>query len=393
MKKSVVILGGGFGGLRTALSLAHYLKSEHLLDRYSITLVDRHEYHTYTPLLYEIAIPPAHPATAISEDRVIRRFKVLLKNTPIVFVQGEVSELDVEHGDIHLAHGEELTCDYLVLAPGSEINYFDIPGLEKNSRVIKGFADAKNIQTDISELLLSNPSARILIGGGGPTGIEVAGEIKYNYPKAKVAIVEAMPTLLTGFSPRFLAPVEERLRKLGVNIITNEAIASVTKDKVVSKNKREMPFDMLIWTGGVKAPAFLSELPLKTEPRGRIEVAPGMYCLPQTPDLKIRPMVYALGDSVCIYNPKTGKPMPGVAPTAIEQGEIVAENIFDDIQEAEGVHHNAKRATYKPKEHPYALSVGGRWTVAKIGPIVLTGILAWLFEKAVEIDYRLSIRA
>lgn len=392
MKKSIVILGGGFGGLRTALSLAYDLKHAELLNRYSITLVDRHEYHTYTPLLCEMAVSPADPGRAISEDRVVKRFKSLLRKTSVNFVQGEVTELDLERGDIHLARGEELTCDYLVLAPGSEVNYFGIPGLEKNSMSVKSFVDAKKTQTAISELFLGNPAARIMVGGGGPTGIEVAAEIKYNYPKAKVAIVEAMPTLLTGFSPRFLATVETRLRKLGVKIITDEPIVSVTKGSAVSKNKRELPFDLLIWTGGVKAPEFLTALPLKTESRGRIEVAPEMLCLPQTPDLELRPMVYALGDSVCVYDPKTGKPMPGVAPAAIEQGEVVAENILNDIQKEEGLRHGFRRRIYKTKEHPYALPVGGRWTVAKIGPIVLTGILARIFRRVIEIDYSLSLR-
>lgn len=393
MKKNIVILGGGFGGLRAALSLAHELKNAHLFDRYSIILVDRHEYHTYTPLLYEIAIPPAHPAKAISDDRVAQRFKVLLKKAPIMFLQGEVTELDLARGDIHLAHGEELTCDYLVLAPGSETNYFGIPGLEKNSLVVKNFDDAKQARTVVSELILSNPAAKIAVGGGGPTGVEVAAEIKYNYPKAQVTIVEAMPTILTGFSPKFLTPAVERLKKLGVEVLTSEPIASVTKGKAVSKNGREIPFDLLIWTGGVKAPAFLASLPLKTEPHGRMEVEPAMLCLPQTPDLKLGPMVYALGDSVCVYDPKTGKPLPGVAPAAIEQGQVVAENIFEDIREAEGMKPPATRTTYQAKEHPYVLSIGGRWTVAKIGPFVLTGILAWLFERAIEIDYRLSIRS
>ena len=393
MKKNVIVLGGGFGGLRAALSLAHDLKSARLLDRYAVTLVDRHECHVYTPLLYEIAIPPSQPSRAISEDRVELRFKRILAKTPVQFLQGEVAALDLARGDIHLAHGEELPCDYLVLAPGSETNYFGIPGLEKNSLSLKTFADAKKIQTTIAELFSKNPAARILVGGGGPTGVEVAGEIRFNYPRAKVTIVEAMPTLLTGFSPRFLAPVVKRLRQLGVEIVANEAITSVAKNKAVTKTKREVPFDLLIWTGGVKAPDFLKTLPLKIEPHGRMEVAAAMLCLPQSPDLKIAPMVYAVGDSVCVYDPQTGKPMPGVAPAAIEQGEVVAENIFEDILHAEGMKQKRRRAAYKIKEHPYILSVGGRWTVAKIGPVVMTGFLAWLFERAIEIDYRLSIGA
>jgi NADH dehydrogenase len=374
------------------LSLAHDLKSARLLDHYAVVLVDRHEYHTYTPLLYEVAVPPAHPARAVSEDRVVRQFKAILKKVPVVFVQGEAVELDLVSGDIHLSRGEELTCDYLVLAPGSETYYFGIPGLEKNSLTLKSFADAKKVQGALAELLSTDPAASIIIGGGGPTGIEVAGEIKYNYPRARVTIVEAMPTLLTGFDPRFIAQAEKRLRKLGVEVMTGEPIASVTKAKIVTKNKRELPFELLIWSGGVKAPAFLAALPLKIEPRGRMEVASGMLCLPQAPDLKLGPRVYALGDSVCVYHPRTGKPMPGVAPAAIEQGEVVAENVLEDIQAAGGLKRKARHATYKIKEYPYALSIGGRWAVAKIGPFVLTGVLAWVLERAIEVDYSLSLR-
>jgi NADH dehydrogenase len=117
-----------------------------------------------------------------------------------------------------------------------------------------------------------------------------------------------------------------------------------------------------------------------------------MLCIPERPDLKLGPMIYALGDSVCVYDPKTGKPLPGVAPAAIEQGLVAAENILDDIREAEDIGHKHKRATYRSKEHPYILAIGGRWAVAKIGPLVFRGLPAWLFGKAVEIDYRFSIK-
>src|SRR6185369_13900846 len=171
MKKNIVILGGGFGGLRAALSLAYELKAARLLSRYSVTVVDRHEYHTYTPLLYLAAVPPARRPAALREDRVVRRFKDLLRKIPVGFVQGEVAALDLQHGDLHLAHGEELPCDYLVLAPGSETNYFGIPGLEEHSAALKTFEGAKKINAALSELLLANPAAKIAIGGGGPTGI------------------------------------------------------------------------------------------------------------------------------------------------------------------------------------------------------------------------------
>jgi len=392
MKKNIVILGGGFGGLHVALSLAHKLRGAGLLDRYQIMLVDRHEYQVYTPLLYILAVPPAHPAAAIDEDRVAYRFKNILKNAPVTFLQGETASIDLVHGDIHLVHGEELTADYLVIATGSESNYFGIPGLQEYSLALKNLEDATKIRSMLSELCSQSAAPRILIGGGGPSGIELAGEIKYNYPHAQVAIAEAAPTLLTGFNSRILAAAEIRLGKLGVKIVTHDPIAAVTPGQVTCKSGATGSFDLLIWTGGVKAPEFLRALPIKTETHGHMEVAPAMLCLPQNLDLKLHPAVYALGDSVCVYDTHTGKPLPGVAPAAIEQGEVAARNILQDIQIAEGMKHGLKRAIYEPREHPYVLPIGGRWAVAKIGPLVFKGFLGWLFKEAIEVAYRWSVK-
>lgn len=391
-KKNIVILGGGFGGLRAAMHLSRKLKRARLTDRYQVILIDRHEYHTYTPLLPTYAVPPAHPSEAPSVDMAKRRFKNLLKGRKVAFLHGEVTTLDLARGDIHLAQGEEIPCHFLLLAPGSETNYFDIPGLEENSLSLKTFDDVLKIQTALSELFVRNPEGHVVVGGGGPTGIELASEIKSQYPKAKVIIVEAAPTLLPGFDPRLLRTTEKRLRRMGIQVLAGDAIASVAPGQATTKNGAPVPFDLFVWSGGVKAPAFLAALPLKTEPRGRVEVSPNMLCLPQSPDLEIAPMVYALGDCVCVYDPQTGKPMPGVAPTAMRQGEIAAQNIFADILKAEGMAKNPKRRIYEPMHFPYVLSVGRRWAVAKIGPIVFTGYLAWLFKEFIEYDYWWSVR-
>jgi NADH dehydrogenase len=392
MKKNIAILGGGFGGLRAALDLARKLKTARLLERYEIVLIDRHEYQTYTPLLYLAAVPPARPAKTVIEDRAALGFKKILKGTGVTFKQGESETLDLMNGDIHFADGDDLAADYLVIAPGSESNYFSIPGLQENSLALKSLEEAQKIRTALAELFARDGAARIVIGGGGPSGIELAGEIKYSYPRARVAIVDAAPTLLSGFSLRILKAAEARLRKLGVEIIIGEAIASVMPGQAACKSGRAIPFGLLLWTGGVKAPAFLSTLPVKTETRGHVEVGPVMLCLPQNLDLKLHSTVYALGDSVCVYDPRTGKPLPGVAPAAIEQGKVAAENIFQDIQMAEGLRKEMKRAIYAPKEHLYVLPIGGNWAVAKIGLFVFKGFLGALFKRAIEAGYSLSLR-
>lgn len=408
-KKKIVILGGGFGGLKAAFLLSKKLTAADLLDKYELILVDKNSYHTYYPTLYEIATTSKNLASEIKLKEITTfSFTEIFENKPVSFLQKTVSELDLIEGDIHFFDGGKLGFDYLILALGSETNYFDIPGLKENSFALKSFLDAIRIRDEIWNKIESNQSKsqlKIVIGGGGSTGVELAGEIKswlcqlekeFKECLVSLKIIEAGPTILPGFNEKIINKVTQRLRKIGVEIALNEAIEKVDKSnavgqgKIILKSGRIENFDILIWTGGTKAVSLMAALPLKKEKRGRAEVAGQMECLPQSEDLKLYGKIYGLGDSICFYNPETNRPIPQIAEAAIEQGKIAAHNIMEEIFVNEGFKKQARIKKYIPqKEYAYIIPIGGKYAVAKVGPIVFSGLGGWILKGLVELYYLL----
>lgn len=384
-EKNIVIVGAGFGGLRTAMLLGKRIKRKRLTDRYKIVLIDKNGYHIYTPLLYEAATMAKETAN-YPEIKSLIAYPVsdLIKGLPIQFIQNEVTGIDLIKGFVYcqsfeITH-EELKFDYLVLAPGSETNYFNIPGLEENSFTLKGLTDALKIRNAALEELSVKKIPRILIGGGGSTGVELAGELKEWQPNISIGIVESSPNILPGFEPNVRERVTNRLNKLKIDLLTGKTISEAYKNKLAMKDGSSMNFDVLIWCGGVKASKLISRLPLKIEPRGRAEVKEEMLCLPLTENLKLYGQVYGIGDSICCYDSLTKKPLPMVARAAISQATVVANNIL-----------GKQKKTYCPKTYPYIIPVGGKYAVAKIGPFIFSGIFGWLFKGLVELNYLLSI--
>lgn len=400
-RKKIVVLGAGFGGLRAAIVIAKKLRALRLLEKYEVILLDQSEHHTYTPLLYEVATTSKEVADIMHLHEVAtHHIPFLIRHLPITFLRAEVQALDLTEGMVHLEH-DSLSWQVLVIALGSETNYYDIPGLEKYAFTLKTFRDAIRIRDAVWNLAMSAKSGiRIVLGGGGSTGCELAGELKAwcgqlekEFPRCRleVAIVEAAPTILPEFAPRVIALVKDRLEKLHVTLIEGKKIKEAKKDKVVLEDGRDVPFDVLVWTGGVKAASVLAQMPLKTEARGRIEVIGQMECLPQRADLKLYSKIYGLGDSVCFYDPITKKPIPGVARAAISQANIVAYNVVEDIKAEERPGYRPFHHVYQPMEYPYIIPVGGKYAVSKLGPIIISGFWGWFLKGLVEINYLLSI--
>ncbi len=378
---TVAILGGGFGGLRTALDLARGLRKNGLAERYKTVLIDRSPFHVYTALLYKYAARTDFPREALAQP-----FKDLVSGTSLEFTEDSLAGLDLEKGLLKLGSGRELHAGYIVLAPGSETNWFGITGLKENSLPLKTLDDAEKIR---ARAKLLAPGAKALVGGGGPTGLELAAELR----KARgfeVAVVEAMPTLLPGFRPGLQKAAAKRLRKLGVEVLLNEPVMEVKPDAALTKTGKKLPFDLFVWTGGTEIPAWVKNLPLQTEAKGRLMPDAGMECLPQSPDLALTSSVYALGDAVCVHM-KDGSAMPGVARAAIQEGKVAAENVLKDILAAEGLAKESRHATYHPMHYPYVLPLGGHYAIGNIGPVILKGLPAWLFKEAIEMNYLISI--
>lgn len=402
--KSIVILGAGFGGIKTALTLHRYLKHLRLLSRYEIVVIDRENYQTYTPVLYEAATTSKEIANQIElKSLVTFPLEKIFRRKKITLLKKTVGALDLMSGDVHFSDGDRLKFNYLVLALGSENNFFNIPGLKENALTLKTFIDALQIRDAIWNAVLDNNSGRelqIIIGGGGVSGVEIASEIQswicelegeLTRCRARVNIIEAAETLLSGFPEKIVRDVQARLGKIEVNTILQEAIAKLEPQKITLKSGRIIPYDIFIWTGGVKAVSLVAALPLKKEPRGRLEVASAMECLPQTPDLKIYGKIYGIGDAICFYDPTTNRPVPLVAEAAMQEGKIAAYNIVQDILQEEKIIKAARHKRYLPLEYPYIIAVGAKYAIAKIGPLVISGFFGWILKGIVELYYLLQI--
>ncbi|HUZ93230.1 MAG TPA: NAD(P)/FAD-dependent oxidoreductase [Candidatus Paceibacterota bacterium] len=394
--KNIVILGAGFGGLRAAMDISKELRRLKLLDAYAVTLVDHNDCHLYTPMLYKLAASPENPSrNACSYD-----VSALIKGYPIRFVESEIAAIDLINGDLHLKAGEEIRADYLVLALGSETNFFGIPGLKENSLQLKTVDGAMAIHEKIKAIFARGGNVKIVAGGAGPNGIELAAEVRMWANKEEkrnpnlrvsVSIVEALPQVLTGMDSQVQKIAAHRLARLGVEVMLGAKIVSVSDKEISIDGGEKIPFDAFVWTGGVKTPDILTQLPLQKEPHGKPVAQASMTCLPATPDLKLAPMIYAIGDSVCFMNPKTGHPMPAVAHVAILEGSVAARNLVEEIKKTEFPNYQLQITDYVPSDYPYVVVAGSGWAVARIGPFVFSGWPGWAFESLVELYYLLSI--
>lgn len=422
--KRILVLGAGFGGLRAATQIANKLRRLDLDKKYEVVLVDKNEHHTYTPLLYEVATTSKTTANTCRLHEVAAYgLQSLIGGLPIKFIWDEVLGLDAKNGEVRLKNHGVFDCDRLVFALGSETNYFDIKGLEENSLPLKGFLDAIKIRNHIWDLATEErsdipisqyPGIKVLIGGGGSTGVELAGEIgawcgelEDEMPRCRlvVEIIESGPTVLAGFPEKIVRLVTKRLEGLGVKVSAGRKITEAKAGEAVLDDGRRVAFDLLIWAGGVRAPGILTKMPFKLEQKGRALVEKEMaVCMQEDPHLHMRSKMYAIGDSVCFYNPTTGKPIPGVARAAISQADIAAHNLIEDIKMQElriknkelrasskTTNYEPKYKEYKPWDYPYIIPVGGKWAVTKIGPFVISGFAGWLLKGLVELNYLASI--
>jgi len=323
--------------------------------------------------------------------------EICLKKLPVNFIKADIVKIDIRKGDINLKDGRHIPYEHLIIALGSETSFFDIPGLKENALELKSFTDAIKIRDRVwSAVESANPDeyVNIVIGGAGPTGVELAGEIQEwlnqlkregHNCKTNVTLINSGEKILPKFSDTIVRRAIKRCKKLGISPIVKERIEEVKKGKAILKSGTSVPFDILIWTGGVKANTLTNIFPFKTEKREQLTVNGKLLCLPSKPDLSIKGKIYAIGDITCVENPKTGEQVPGVARVAISQANIVAINITRDIQ------NHRKHVEYKPMNYPYIIPIGGKYAIAKLGPIVISGFFGWILKGLVELNYLVSI--
>ncbi len=329
----MVILGGGFGGIGAAKKLS---KSD-----VDVVLVDGHDYHTFQPLLYQVA------TGLLEQPAVGHPIRDLFHKQDNVRVhQDRVTGIDLEAREVSFSELEPERYDYLVLALGAEVNYFGVDGAAEHAFPLYTLADAVRLKDHVLERweaadrnpqLVADGALNIVVVGGGPTGVETAGAMaelysgvfRKDYPdvapeQARIVLVEASPEIFAMFKPDIRSYTEQALSKRGVEVMTGEVVKSVSPEKVVLKSGTVLSTHTLVWGAGLQANALVRSLGLELERGNRIGVD-GELRIPSHPE------VFAVGDIAAITDPKTEQVLPQLGSVALQSGEHAGETIARSV--------------------------------------------------------------
>lgn len=389
-EKNIVILGAGFGGITALLKLRSALLRQKLLKSYNLVLVANRSYHLYTPALYEIASMPRGDAAALALKSAIciPIADILARFSGIGFIGEEVQKLDPRTHVITFRSGNQINFEYVIIALGAETDFFDIPGLAEHSFPLKTFEDAVYFRNRAEEIATGKKNViRVIVGGGGPTGVEFSAELVNFFCRLKeksaigqcrveIILMDSRPEILSGFSASVVKKSRRRLKKLGVKVMTSSTIKRVTASEVVLEGGHAVRCDLLIWSGGVKPAGVLKNFGLTLDKNGAVVV---------NKMLEAKPRIYAIGDCASFTNPRTGRPLPRNVPVAEASARLAAANILADIMQR-------KPQAFAPaKSYPYILAVGGKYALTDLVIIRFSGFLGWLVKQVVELRYLISI--
>lgn len=330
-QKRVVILGGGFAGV----NVANYLKS----SNYQVVLLDKHNYHTFQPLLYQVATGGLEPSSIAYP---IRKF---LKKLPNAYFRiAEVKNIDRDTKTVQTSIGD-LQYDVLIIAMGSTTNFFNLPKESTSKmRTLKSIPEALDLRSFILEnfeqaLLENDPIKKqalmnIAIVGGGPTGVELAGAIgemknvmlprdykELDLSQMQVHLFEASPNVLGPMSPDSKKNALEYLKKFDVQMHLNTSVNSYDDNELTYGENEKLPTETVIWTAGVKGNSIEGLPETSYFPNGRIKVDP-FNAVEGTQD------IYAIGDISCMVTEEFPRGHAMVAPVAMQQGELLAKNLI-----------------------------------------------------------------
>ena len=378
-KPRVVILGAGFGGLTAARELA---------GKADVTLVDRHNFQTFLPLLYQVA------TAGLAADHVAYPVRSGLRKSDIKFRMGSPIEIDHKNQAIKLDSSEVLHFDHLIFALGSATADFNIPGVSEHALGMKSVADAINIRAEImrrfedlcrfeDETILS-----LTVVGGGPTGVEMAGALaelisgplKNDHEHAakhmKINLIEAGPRLLPTFSAKLSARTKQDLEKMGVQVFLNTAVSKVAPRKISIKDGTDIPSEVTIWAAGVRGEPTAEALKLPIV-KSRIDT---------TPTLQVNhyPNIWAIGDIAGLTDAK-GNLLPMVAPVALQQGAWAAKQILN-------LSNGRPTQDFKYRDKGSMATIGRHKAVVEVKNLKLTGVPAWFIWIFLHLFYLLGGR-
>jgi NADH:quinone reductase (non-electrogenic) len=380
----IVIIGAGFGGLSAAKQLAK--------APFSVTIVDRHNYHLFQPLLYQVATAGLSPGDIASPIRGILRRQ---KNTNVILAK--VSRIDTARREV-VAEGHRIPYDYLLIATGAEHAYFGhdwssyAPGLKTiddathlRRRILLAFERAETEPDADERRRLLN----FVVVGGGPTGVEMAGAIaelakralaadfrSIDPRSARIVLIEAGPRLLAPFSPALSEAARRSLEQLGVEVRL-EASVTDCDCSGVSLGTERLQTRTIVWAAGVRASPVAEWLGAESDRAGRVKVKA---------DLSVPgyPNIFVIGDAASATG-HDGKPLPGVAAVAKQQGRYVA-----DLLKAGAA--GGTPAAFRYRDIGSMATIGRKRAVAQIGAFQASGLVAWLLWSLAHIYFLIGFR-
>ncbi|KTD87867.1 NAD(P)/FAD-dependent oxidoreductase [Paenibacillus etheri] len=385
MSKHIVILGAGYGGLLSALTVRKYLKK----DEAKITVVNQYPTHQIITELHRLA------AGSVAEGAVAMPLAKLFAGKDIDLKIAKVNSFSVENKQITLSDGVTLSYDALVVGLGSTTAYFGIPGLEQYSMVLKSAADANRIHRHIDERIReyakskNAADASILIGGGGLTGVELVGEIadvlptltkKYGVdPKdIKLMLVEAGPKILPVLPDALIERAVASLEKRGVQFLTGLPVTNVADNVIDLKDGQKIVANTFVWTGGVQGNPLIGESGLEVN-RGRATVNEFLQSTSHKD-------VFVAGDSAVVFA-EDGRPYPPTAQIAWQMGELIGYNLYAYLKDK-------SFESFSPINSGTLASLGRKDGVAIVGAssTPLKGLPATLMKEASNIRYLSHIK-
>jgi NADH dehydrogenase len=375
----VVILGAGFGGLGAAKALA---------GKADVTLVDRHNFQTFLPLLYQVS------TAGLAADHVVHPVRGALRDTGIKFRMGSHISVDHKNKSVKLDSSETLEFDHLIVALGSSTADFGVPGVSEHGLGMKSVHEALMIRAEVmrrfEDLCRFEDNTRLSIAvvGGGPTGVEMAGalaELKRGPLKNDMAhaaehmdiyLIEAGPRILPMFSEKLSARAESDLHKLGVFVKTNTSVREIKSRQIIVKTGEPIPAEVTIWAAGVKGEptAGLLNLPIVGT---RIDTDENL-------EVNHYPNIWAIGD-INGSKGKDGRFLPMVAPVALQQGKWVAQQILRK-------HEGKALKPFKYRDKGSMATIGRHKAVVEVRNFRMTGPLAWFAWLFLHLFYLLGGR-
>ncbi|CAM3477800.1 NAD(P)/FAD-dependent oxidoreductase [Marinicrinis lubricantis] len=383
MSKHILILGGGYGGLLSAITARKYMSAE---EAY-ITVVNRYPTHQIITELHRLAVGN------VSEKNVALPLNKLLEGKQIDLQIDSVESIHPDENKVRLASGKTHSYDLLVIALGSETAYFGIPGLQEHSFILKSVDDAIRIQEHIEAKLnayaktKNKADATFVVGGGGLTGVELVGELADMLPdmcrargidyKEEVSLycVEAGPSILAGFPADLIERAQTSLEKRGVQFLTGVPITEMKETEVFLKDGSSIPTSTLVWSGGVQGNQVVANCGIEVN-RGRATVNEHLRSTSHE-------NIFLAGDSAVVFGPdNNGRPYPPTAQLAWQMGECVGYNLFAAIK-------GANLQEFNPVFSGTLASLGRKDAIATIGSsqTKLKGMPASLMKEASNIRY------